>query len=57
MEGLQTHNGNTLNLPRDLHFSHAHPKNQILGDPLQGVKTRVSLKNICNNMAFFFPSN
>ena len=30
MEGLQTHNGNTLNLLRDLHFSHAHLKNQIL---------------------------
>ena len=43
LEGLQTHNANTLNLPEDLHFSHAHPKDQILGDPLQGVKTRASL--------------
>ena len=52
MEGSQTHNGNTLNFPRDLHFSHAHPKDQILIDLLQGVKTRASLKNICNNMDF-----
>ena len=33
MEGLQTHNGNTLNLPKDLYFIHAHPKDEILGDP------------------------
>ena len=52
VEGVQTNNGNDLNLPRDLHFSHAHPKNQILGDPLQGVKTKASLRNIYNNMAF-----
>ena len=52
MEGSQAYNGNTLNLPRDLYYSHAHPKEQILCDPLQGVKTRASLKNICNNMTF-----
>ena len=51
-EGSQAHNGVTLNLHRDLHFSHAHPKDQILSDPLQRVKTRASLKNICNNMVF-----
>ena len=44
MEGSQTYNGNVLNLSRDLHFSHAHPKDQILGDPLQGVKSIASLK-------------
>ena len=52
MVGLQTHNDNTQNLPKDLHFSHAYPKDQILGDLLQEVKTRVLLKNSCNNMAF-----
>ena len=46
MEGSQIHNGNTLNLPRDLYSSNAHPKDQILSDPLQRVKTRASLKNI-----------
>ena len=54
MGGLQTHNGNILNLPKDLHFSYAHPKDQFLGDPLQIVKTRASLKNTCNTMAFLF---
>ena len=48
----QANNGNNYNLPKDLHFSHAHPKDQILGDPLVGVKTIASLRNICNNMAF-----
>ena len=29
-----------------------HPIDQILGDPSQGVITRSSLRNVCNNMAF-----
>ena len=29
-----------------------HHTEQILGDPSQGVKTRSSLRNICNNFAF-----
>ena len=29
MEGSQTYNGNTQNLLKDLHFSHAHPKNKL----------------------------
>ena len=33
VEGVQN-NGNDLNLSKHLHFSHAHPKDQILGDPL-----------------------
>ena len=54
MEGSQAHNGNTLNLPIDLHFSHAYPKEQVLDDHSQGAKTRESLKNIYNNMAFLY---
>ena len=50
MEGSQTHSGNTLNLPTD--FSHVNHKVQILGDPLQGVKTKASLKNIYNDKTF-----
>ena len=52
MEGLQSNDGNSLTLPKDLNFSHIHPKDQILGDHLQGVKTRASLKNIYNNFVF-----
>ena len=29
-----------------------HLIDQILGDPSQGVATRSTLKNICNNLAF-----
>jgi uncharacterized membrane-anchored protein len=29
-----------------------HPIDQILGDPSQGVNTRSSLRNVCNNIAF-----
>ena len=29
-----------------------HPIDQILGDPSQGVATRSTRKNICNNLAF-----
>ena len=50
----ESENGNILTLPQDLKFKYAHPKDQILGDPLQGVKTRASLRNICNG---FFISN
>ena len=39
-------------LPEEWKFVHNHPTEQILGDPLQGVKTRSSLRNICNHLAF-----
>ena len=29
-----------------------HPQVQIIGNPSSGVKTRSSLRNICNNLAF-----
>ena len=29
-----------------------HPTEQILGDPSQGVRTRSSMRNICNHLAF-----
>ena len=31
---------------------HNHPIEQILGDPSQGVRTRSSLRNICNRLTF-----
>ena len=39
-------------LPREWKFVHNHPTEQILGDPSQGVRTRSSLRNICNHLAF-----
>ena len=29
-----------------------HPQDQIIGNPSSGVRTRSSLGNICNNLAF-----
>ena len=57
MEVLQSNNGNTLILPKDLNFSHAHPKDQTLGNPLLGVKTKASFNNICNTWLFFLKLN
>ena len=39
-------------LPLEWKIVANHPIDQILGDPSQGVATRSSLKNICNNVAF-----
>lgn len=44
--------GNSKTLPKDWKFVQSHPKDLILGDPSQGVKTRSSLRNFCNNSAF-----
>ena len=32
----------------------SHPKNQILGNPSSGLRTRSSIRNICNNLALIF---
>ena len=39
-------------LPKDWKYIHSHLKDQIIGDPSQGVKTRSYLKNINNYLAF-----
>ena len=39
-------------LPREYRRVIHHPLDQVIGDPSQGVKTRSSLRNICNNLAF-----
>ena len=54
MEGLQSNDGKTLTLPKDLNFSHAHSKEKILSDPLLGINTTASHKNICNSMVFLY---
>jgi hypothetical protein len=38
--------------PKSWRIVKDHPIDQILGDPSQGVNTRSSLRNVCNNMAF-----
>nr|CAN64305.1 hypothetical protein VITISV_026331 [Vitis vinifera] len=41
-------------LPKDWKFVINHPQDQIIGNPSSGVRTRSSLRNICNNLAFIF---
>ena len=35
-----------------LNYMHNHSTEQIIGDHLQGVKTRSSFRNICNHLVF-----
>nr|CAN62159.1 hypothetical protein VITISV_041771 [Vitis vinifera] len=39
-------------LPKDWKFVINYPQDQIIGNPSSGVRTRSSLRNICNNLAF-----
>ena len=39
-------------LPKEWKFVTNHPQDQIIGNPSIGVRTRSSLRNICNNLAF-----
>ena len=39
-------------LPKEWKFVTNHPQDQIRGNPSIGVRTRSSLRNICNNLAF-----
>ena len=39
-------------LPKEWKFVINHPQDQIIGNPSNGVRTRSSLRNICNNLAF-----
>ena len=51
-EKVNESKGMDSNLPHDWKFKSAHPIDQILGDPSQGVTTRSSLRNLCNFIAF-----
>ena len=53
LEGLQSNDSDSLTFPKYLRFNHAYHRDQILGDPLQGVKTKASLKNTSNNLASY----
>ena len=39
-------------LPKEWKFDINHPQYQIIGNPSSRVRTRSSLRNICNNLAF-----
>ena len=40
------------NLPKEWRYAYGHPKDLIIGDPSQGVRTRSSLKNLNDYLAF-----
>ena len=48
----QVQGESSQNLPKDWKFVIKHPQYQIIGNPSSGVRTRSSLRNICNNLAF-----
>ena len=39
------------NLSKEWNFVINNPQYQIIGNPSSGVRTRSSLRNICNNLA------
>ena len=48
----QVQGESSQDLPKDWNFVINHPQYQIIGNPSSGVRTRSSLRNICNNLAF-----
>ena len=48
----QVQGESSQDLPKEWKFVINHPHDQIIGNPSSGVRTRSSLRNICNNLAF-----
>ena len=48
----QVQGESSQDLPKDWKFVINHPQDQIIGNLSSGVRTRSSLRNICNNLAF-----
>ena len=48
----QVHGESSQDLPKDWKFVINHPQDQIIGNPSSEVRTRSSLRNICNNLTF-----
>ena len=39
-------------LPKEWRYAHGHPKELIIGDPSKKIRTRSSMQNICDYLAF-----
>ena len=50
----QVQGESSQNLIKEWKFVINHPQDQIIGNPSSGVRTRSSLRNICNNLAFTY---
>ena len=48
----QVQGESSQDLPKDLKFIINHPQDQFIDNPSSGVRTRSSLRNICNNLVF-----
>ena len=48
----QVQGESSQDLPKDWKFFINHLQDQIIGNPSSGVRTRSSLRNICNNLDF-----
>ena len=48
----QVQGESSQDLPKDWKFVINHPQDQIIGNLSSRVRTRSSLRNICNNLAF-----
>ena len=48
----QVQSESNQDLPKDWKFVINHLQDQIIGNPSSGVRTKSSLRNICNNLAF-----
>ena len=48
----QVQSESSQDLPKDWKFVINHPQDQIIGNSSSGLRTRSSLRNICNNLAF-----
>ena len=48
----QVQGESSQDIPKDWKFVINHPQDQIICNPSSGVRTRSSLNNICNSLAF-----
>ena len=48
----QRQDDESSNFSKEWRLVHNHPISLIIGDPLKGVTTRNSVRNICGNLAF-----
>ena len=51
-QNIQEQPQDTGNLSREWRYVYNHPKELIIGDPTQGVRTRSSFRDVCNYAAF-----
>lgn len=46
------HRKNESNLPKEWKYAYGYPKDLIIGDAMEGIKTHSSIRNVCGNLVF-----